>query len=373
MATTPSPRHPFDDVMWRPWLGLSYLVFLFLPLAFWRGWGAATAWASVAAALVFVPLFLAFHRRRGARAWPWIAATAALGYGLLPLNPGGNTFVIYAIAMLGATQPPRRAILVSALLWAALAALYQLTLPDPLLAATYGAMVAVIAVMVLAPVLYGRLRARRDAELRLSQEEVARLAAMAERERIGRDLHDLLGHTLSLIALKSELAGKLLERDPGAARAQIGEVESVARQALSQVREAVVGIRATGLQVELAAARLALLSAEVRLDQRLAPVDLPAPVEQALALCLREAVTNILRHAGASRVEVELQAGEGEARLLVSDDGRGGAGGQGDGHGLAGMRERLAEVGARLDVDSPPGAGTRLVVTIPRRALEASA
>jgi two-component system sensor histidine kinase DesK len=107
---------------------------------------------------------------------------------------------------------------------------------------------------------------RRNAELRLSHEEVRRLAASAERERIGRDLHDLLGHTLSMVALKSELAGRLVESDPLAARREIADVQRVAREALSQVRSAVSGIRAAALASELASARQRLETPGVRVD-----------------------------------------------------------------------------------------------------------
>ncbi len=109
---------------------------------------------------------------------------------------------------------------------------------------------------------------RKRAQLQLSHDEVRRLAALAERERIGRDLHDLLGHTLSLVALKSELAGKLVERDPQAARRELAEVTRVARDALSQVRSAVTGIRAAGLASELASARLLLESDGVSFELR---------------------------------------------------------------------------------------------------------
>jgi len=193
---------------------------------------------------------------------------------------------------------------------------------------------------------------------------VRRLAGMAERERIGRDLHDLLGHTLSVVALKSELAGKLIQRDPAAARVQIGEVEEVARQALAQVREAVAGIRAAGLQAELAAARLALLSAEISFDQRLPVIELPGEVEAALAMALREAVTNVIRHAGARRVEVELVETAHEWQLSISDDGRGGIGRHGN--GLTGMDERLRALGGSVEIDSAPGAGTRVLLRVPR-------
>lgn len=369
-APRPEEDQTYDELMGRPWLGLVYLPFVFLPLGFWTDAPARVWVASVLATAVFLPMYFAFRAWRGRRQYVLVAATAILGLALIAMQPGGNTFVIYACAMAATILPARRAIAVTVLLVAAMVACFLAVMPLPL-ALAYAAMATAICVLVVAGVLMTRARLRRDAELRLTRDEVARLAAMAERERIGRDLHDLLGHTLSLVALKSELAGRLVDSNPAAARTQIGEVESVARQALAQVREAVVGIRATGLEAELAAARLALLSADVSLDQRLAQVALDPALESALALALREAVTNVLRHAGARRVEVELVADDGELRLCIADDGRGGAGAPGN--GLAGMRERLAAFGAELEVDSPLGGGTRLQVTLPRRALEAGA
>jgi two-component system sensor histidine kinase DesK len=200
------------------------------------------------------------------------------------------------------------------------------------------------------------------AELQLSQDEVRRLARVAERERIARDLHDLLGHTLSLVVLKSELAGKLLERDPQAARMQIAEVEQVARKALGEVREAVSGYRRGDFEAELAATRLALLSAGIEIEARIDAPPRRAEVDHALSLCLREASTNILRHAGARRATVQLEVENDQLCLQVADDGRGGA--ASEGNGLRGIRERLAALGGTLAVDSPRGSGTRLALRI---------
>ena len=132
-----------------------------------------------------------------------------------------------------------------------------------------------------------------------------RLATLAERERIGRDLHDLLGHTLSVVALKSELARKLIDRDLDAARAEIGEVERVARDALSQVRHAVSGIRSTALGAELLAATALLEAQGVKVKCETENVKLTHDRETALALSLREAATNIRRHSGASGVTMK--------------------------------------------------------------------
>ena len=190
---------------------------------------------------------------------------------------------------------------------------------------------------------------RKRAELKLSHEEVRRLAALAERERIGRDLHDLLGHTLSLVALKSDLAGRLIDRDPQAARNEINEVSRVARDALAQVRRAVTGIRAAGLAAELASARLLLESDGVTLRYDAQEVALPADLETVLALSLREAVTNIQRHARATIAEVALSSTPGHVVLRIRDNGVGSA--AVPGNGLGGMRERVESRGGRLRID----------------------
>jgi two-component system sensor histidine kinase DesK len=204
---------------------------------------------------------------------------------------------------------------------------------------------------------------QRDAAWALSQEEVRRLAATAERERIGRDLHDLLGHTLSLITVKLELSRKLFGRDRDAALREITEAEKVARHALSQVRSAVSGIRAADIAAELASARLLLESSGVRLEYDAPPSDLPAEIEHGLSLILREAATNIARHANASCARIELVRGPASMRMLITDNGRGGV--ERHGNGLSGIRERVRALNGTLAIESPRGRGTSLKVTVP--------
>jgi two-component system, NarL family, sensor histidine kinase DesK len=352
----------------QPWFGLAYLLFAYAPLLF-DPRGARPLLATLAATAVFLPVYFGFYRRAPHRAaWPWILAVAAVGYGLIPFNVGGNTFIIYAVGMAAASLPQRRALALNAALLLAMALEFLLVIPLPRVAGALSGIMCLVAGIVMAGIFYSRSRERHDAELRLTQDEVRRLAGMAERERIGRDLHDLLGHTLAVVTLKSELAGKLVERDPAAAQQQMREVESIAREAMAQVREAVSGIRAAGLEAELVSARLALLAADVRLDARLAPLAIEPATEQALALVLREATTNIVRHAGAGRVEVELTQAAGRLRLSIADDGRGGA--RQAGHGLTGMRERARALGGTLEIDSPAGGGTRVTLDVPQARIE---
>ena len=209
--------------------------------------------------------------------------------------------------------------------------------------------------------LFAALRAGANQRLLLAQEQIEHLAKVAERERIARDLHDVLGHTLSVVVLKSELAGKLIGADVERARQEIGQVEQIARQALGEVREAIRGYRAEGIAAEIARARRALDAAGVRLEWQGESLRLAPAHESVLSLVLREAVTNILRHAGATSCRLELAADGHGTRLSVHDNGRGGI--EGEGNGLRGMRERVAALGGRVGIDSRQG--TRLTVDLP--------
>ncbi len=207
-----------------------------------------------------------------------------------------------------------------------------------------------------------RMRAGR--KLGLAYEEIAHLAKVAERERIARDLHDVLGHTLSVVVLKSELAGKVIDRDPERARREIGEVEQIARNALSEVREAITGYRSEGLVAEIARARKALDAAGVKLEVTDGSGQIAITEETVLSLIVREAVTNIVRHAHASHCWLTVESRDEGTSLMVRDDGRGGI--REEGNGLRGMRERAESLGGRLQIESDKG--TRLLVEIPAPA-----
>jgi two-component system sensor histidine kinase DesK len=208
----------------------------------------------------------------------------------------------------------------------------------------------------------GGERERTHARLRRADEEIERLATIAERERIARDLHDLLGHTLSVVVLKSELAGRLVRSDPEGAEREVHEVEQTARTALAEVRSAVAGYRANGLGAELVNAQRALSAAGVDLQATIDLPVLPAEHEAALALALREAVTNVLRHANAHRATISADATPDEVRLEVGDDGRGARGP--DGSGLAGMRERATALGGNVSHHTGPFGGERPGTTV---------
>jgi two-component system sensor histidine kinase DesK len=208
---------------------------------------------------------------------------------------------------------------------------------------------------------------RTNRELRAAREELAQAAVSEERLRIARDLHDLLGHTLSVIALKAELAGRLVRSEPARAEAELGDVLRVARQALGEVREAVHGYRALGFEDALDGARAALSAAGIDCRVEAGEADLPADVESVLAWAVREAATNVVRHSGARECAITLSADEDRVALEVRDDGAG-SDGDGAGAGLAGLAERASRLHGTLEAGARPEGGFRLRLTLPLHA-----
>jgi two-component system sensor histidine kinase DesK len=355
---------------WTDGVHLLWSVWIFITPLFG---GGHYGWRWVAITLASYPLFLLFYAkvllspRRSA--WRYALAMVALCLVLLPWYPSGLSYLVFGCVMLHTGQRnslPRylaHVLALNALLgaaawmagypWQALFWMLPMTL--------------IIGVIVNVE----SMAHEKDVALQLSHDEVRRLAATAERERIGRDLHDLLGHTLSLITLKLELSRQLLARDPDAARREIPETEAVARHALAEVRSAVTGFRAADLAAELASARLLLESSGVALGYD-PPPPLSPELERPLALVLREAATNIARHAGASQAQVGFAREGGSLRMRIVDDGRGGI--EGEGNGLAGMRERVRALGGSLAIASTRGGTTlEIVVPLPSASLIAAA
>jgi two-component system sensor histidine kinase DesK len=203
----------------------------------------------------------------------------------------------------------------------------------------------------------------RNAQLAQAREQLVDLAVTQERERLGRDVHDILGHSLTVITVKTELAGRMLETLPPGpatdrARREVGDVERLAREALADVRATVSGTRQVSLTGELAAARSALAASGIRADLPSGVDVVPARHRELFAWALREGVTNVVRHSGASWCGVQLTADCVEVR----DDGRGPVDCQGGGNGLAGLQARAATSGARLEIERAPEGGFLLRV-----------
>lgn len=202
-----------------------------------------------------------------------------------------------------------------------------------------------------------RVMSQRGAEYTRLERE---LGLAAERERVARDVHDVLGHSLTVVTVKAELAERLIDLDPERARAELTDIQDLSRQALAEIRETVGGLRAARLGVELAAARAALSGAGIRAGIPQEPDEVDPRNRTVLAWVLREAVTNVVRHSGASSCQVDL----GPNLLRVIDDGRG-VDGNPPGNGLRGVRERVEGVGGRLRLGpGQDGRGTVLEVIL---------
>ncbi|MDF4253602.1 sensor histidine kinase [Streptomyces sp. WMMB303] len=341
----------------------------------WAGGHSRPAVAAAAAGLAaFLAAYVALVYRHTRTPFPprtvhmLLAALFALAL-VLALTAGEPWLVlfVYVAVAAGATLPWRRAVPAVAACVTALALVGTDFGARPL----WGGWTSFVIPCVLAGL--ALMSARKTVltlrELREARAVVAELAANEERLRLARDLHDLLGHSLSLITLKSELAGRMLPERPEEAAAQVADIEQVSRQALVDVREAVGGYRRPTLAVELAGARTALDTAgvEAELPHRPPSVPLAPEREGALAWALREAVTNVVRHSGAARCTVSFQvpdaAGE-PLRLTVTDDGKGPSGAA-EGNGLSGLRERLALADGSLSTSAGLSGGFTLCAAVP--------
>ena len=393
MPTTPIPPKPRSR-NWA-WLWLSYTGFLFLnPILephLYQWLGTITVFGVFL--LIFRKYVLCADQGDPTAFW-MIGATFALGLIAFPWNQGSSCLMVYAFCFIPFAVESIRRVL----------ALYALGVLIILGESAYfhswhgafhiswiNAFFAIFLVLVIGggniffaeQKRFNVAQAKAERELHAAQEENLALAAVAERERIARDLHDVLGHTLSVIVLKAELAGRLIslntEEASARATAEIADVERTARTALAEVREAIGGYRTRGLAAEIEAARRTLDAAGVTL---LADSDSGCPIhadsltvgmngvganltsqeETVLALALREAVTNIVRHARATTCTLRFITDSGTRRLIVEDNGSSPAPPR-EGNGLRGMRQRIESIGGRLQLQHDNG--TRLLITLP--------
>jgi two-component system, NarL family, sensor histidine kinase DesK len=350
------------DHGWGPLLWWLYLGFFFVqPVAAHvsrRQW-----FLDILGAVIFLVLYFGIFLLERPRPFVHVGGMVLLGVFFLPYNAGGCTFFIFAAAMIPFMVGTQARAVVGLGVIAAIAAgegLY-FRVGGPVLF-----WAAVFPMFIGTGNIFFAERNRINRQLRKANEEIENLAKVAERERIARDLHDVLGHTLSVITLKSELAGKLIDRDPQRAGKEIREVEQISRQALTDVRDAIRGYRSQGLVAELAQAKSTLETAGLTVQCDAATtVKLPALQESVLSLAVREAVTNVVRHARAHSCRMRLEQQNGSCRLEIHDDGCGAS--NGEGNGLRGMRERVEMIGGTLNRSTE--AGTTLIITLPLKQI----
>lgn len=310
------------------WTGLAFAIFLILCVIAAIYWSRKRIMAGVCIAMALLAAMFTSYRPNGIFFFIFVAAFGPLAVG--GSIPGSVAIIVGTILL----------ILVEwRLVWPPEVLPYM-----PYIAATQAFLVGMAITFV----------ARQQTALR-------QILKTTERERIARDLHDILGHTLSVVILKSELAGRLLEQDPGRAKTEIGDVERISRNALAEIREAISGYRTGNLQAEFDRAESTLKTAGITVERRLEETGIPVAQERVLSMVLREAVTNVIRHAEAKRCRLTLQREDTVYRLQVRDDGRGRI--EREGSGMRGIRERVAAIGGSVSWNT--GSGTDLTVTVP--------
>jgi two-component system sensor histidine kinase DesK len=378
---TPTNIPTRQSAKWA-WIWFAYTGFLFITPFFEP---TVLRWSvTIGAFAIFAGVYALYIRgvedQTSLRFW-MIATTFLLGLIVFPINQGASCFFIYAAALLPFNVVSLRrvttlflgeitAVLIEGSIFHTFSGLLHVSWANTFIAIFLMGMIGGINI-------FFAQQKRAECQLRSALEENLALAAVAERERIARDLHDVLGHTLSVIVLKAELASRLLTStiptpDPVRAATEIADVERIARTALSEVREAIGGYRARGLAAEIESARLTLDAAGVTLVAESNPsatAALSATEETALALALREAVTNIVRHARATTCNLRFISEHGTRRLIVEDNGRNPV--AREGNGLRGMRQRIESIGGQLRLESDNG--TRLSIDLPLRTERANA
>ncbi len=349
--------YPCDDRhKWQPLMWLPFMLWFFLD-PYWKHAGPLLWIGNTLFGLFFVWLYLYSFSRPEPRRLYAIIAMFVMAAIAMPLNDGAAGLFIYTAAAAGFTTNFRRVLGFIGLEVATLC-FFATRLHLPI--GFWGSMLLLI-VLVGFGNHHWAVSHCNEQKLQLANDEIEHLAKVAERERIARDMHDVLGHALSLITLKAELARKLVDRDPQRAKQEMQDVESASRAALADVREAISGYRADGIFAELARARATLETAGITMETETVRVPLTPSQESVLSLALREAVTNVVRHAQAQNCIVRLLRDEQLCKLEVADDGCGAY--APEGNGLRGMRERLEAAGGSLVRQSE--IGTRLIIQLP--------
>jgi len=358
MDNEPDARPPWRALVDPdgPWVWLLFLPFYAFPWIFDVP-GTFALLASAAGITVFLALYLIAGKTPNPSPIP-LLGIIAVAVALAPVGGNWSVIAVYAAAMSGEIRPARKGIALIATVCGAIA-ITGLAIGHHVI--WWGPAVLLSAMVGGSNISAAALKDK-NAQLLQAQDEVRMLSRMAERERIGRDLHDLLGRTLTLIVVKADLAERLSTRDSDAAIQEVRELRDAAREALRDVRDALSGTREESFAHEIGAARAMLDSAGIAYHVEGNPSGVPPELAGVLGMALREAVTNVVRHAEASKCTLAITGQSGEVWVEVADNGRGGS--FREGGGLSGMRTRLVAAGGSVDVRSSPE-GTRLVARAP--------
>ena len=340
------------------WVGLLYSAYFFFTPAYRQSFAVWLKFAGFYAAFLVIYFLVAeLTGRRQTIAFVLFFITVFLYY---PLNQDAYVILVYPFAVLCLFVARLRTLFLVLFAMMAGVVVEIRYLGRPF--ATVESVLLYCAVFGISNFAFAQ-QDRINSLLERANSEIERLTQEAERERIARDLHDLLGHTLTVITVKLDLARRLLSQDSDRARNEIVEAEQTARNALAEVREAVSGYRAGGLGAEIGLARRSLLSADVKLTTALSPVNLSSSQVNVLSLALREAVTNVVRHAHATGCHVALVEKDGAVHFTIEDNGVGGE--IREGNGLRGMQERVQSIGGAVKLTGLANGGTSLEISVP--------
>lgn len=345
----------------HPAIWLAYLPLFFIPWAFKLPSAVQMVWAGVGVA-VFLWVYLLSLKAEGWRLIALAVAALLLSFALAFTNSNWTVIAVFAAAMIAELRPAWRASLGVGAFAAASAGLAFAT-GQP---GNYWVLGVFLMIMAGIGNISRAALQDKNRELAAAQGEVRQFAATAERERIGRDLHDLLGRTLTLIAIKADLAARLADTAPDKAADEMREIAAAAREGLVEVRAAVSGMTGASLAREIAGAKAALAAASIACEVEGDAEAIDPGTSAVLAMALREAVTNVIRHSGARTCRIALTQKLGGLELNVADDGDGQAVRLGG--GIAGLKSRLGAAGGELAVHGD-AAGTRLTARVPQGAL----
>ena len=335
-----------NDVGKTRYLWLSYLAMYFVSF-FFKPVTDTQIMVTIIGVAAFIMLYFRAFWVDNRRLVFYLAGIWLIGY-LLALHgmPGSSVFFVYSGAFCAQFRNPKTGFIY--LCCAVIATIVFCLLAD-ISPYIYGPG-AFFCLLIGSSNIYLSQMANKNKQIKASQDEIQKIAASAERERIARDLHDLIGHTFSTINVKAQLAAKLVDRDASRARSEIEEIEKISRTSLAQVREAVSGYRQRDLTTELIHARVLLDSLDIKVEENLIPVEklnLSQSQNTALAFIVRELITNIMRHANARTCQMLLQQEGNSITLTISDDGDA-ADTLTEGSGLQGIRERVEQMGGSI-------------------------
>ncbi|MCJ7481802.1 MAG: sensor histidine kinase [Thermodesulfovibrionales bacterium] len=349
---------PENEIGFLPFLWLIFLSIFIINLLN-RDMKPGIIVLNIVGLAVFLILYFRGFWFEGRKVWHVPIGMTVLGVVLMPLNPGSFVFFVYAAAFIGQIGKPSLGY----------RGLFLIMAVAGIACWTFGLLADLWLPAVVFPLIMGVAnihihdRWRLNKQLLKAQDEVEEMAKIAERERISRDLHDLLGHTLSVIILKSELAGKLIHKNLKQSEQEIKEVEEISRKALSEVREVVKGFRKGGLEAELKSIKLALKAADIKYSINSTPIRVSSQIENVLSYILRESVTNIIRHSKATQCDFFIHHSYSHVELRIGDNGIGYLSDK-NGSGIEGMRTRIKLLGGKMKINSANGTTIELRIPI---------